>query len=481
MHRSKLYAHNINIAILTILACTLIAGCGGAGQLQQTSTVTAPAESASNISSPYTQNIDIDLSSSSTINPEATFTISNHSDHSILMPAVFLNGNSALNRSSILYAFQSLSDEQFALATWQFVVDNTQHFCAAGAPGDPGSEAVEPLRLMNGYGYMCCDQASRVLNWLWQGAGYQSRIVSMSFHVVPEIYYEGAWHMFDSDHRVYYLEPDNQTVASVADVIANPSLVAQTADANGYDPVGTSAEWMAEQYATSSPSYSTIDYSVAQTYSLQPGQSFSINAANNSPAFLGVTPEPTIPNALSASFDWSLDYSDPNWSNLSVSQSGVTPVAYNSSVFLVNSTRNRGFIVYPLSSPFPVISLQVSGLVNVSSNSTVNAYFSTDNASWSTAFPLTAESSNSGSQNPIEMSANLSSAASGQYNYFVKIELVGDGLYAAQIANPHIVSVVQDSVSVFPPLVPGQVNHLVYQDWSLGSWDHNVTVSFAGQ
>src|SRR5579872_2422890 len=242
MGDSKPYLCKATLFAITFFALFLHIGCGGSqtvmapsGQNPQSpqsgsiSPASNPSVAASSV--PYQKEVDLDLTSSTAIPQNAAITIANHGKDPIVMPGIFIQGDSALNRSSILYPLQALKDEQFALATWQFVVNHTQHYCEAGAPGDSGDTAAKPLRLLNGFGFMCCDQSSRILNWLWQGAGYQTRIVSMSFHVVPEIYYGGNWHMFDADHKVYYLAEDNITVASVADVIADPNLVARTADA----------------------------------------------------------------------------------------------------------------------------------------------------------------------------------------------------------------------------------------------------------
>jgi len=97
----------------------------------------------------------------------------------------------------------------------------------------------------------------------------------MAFHEVPEIYYHHAWHAYDADHKVYYLARDNATVASVADVIADPSLVASRADADGNDPEGTSAQWMADQYAGATPAYDYSTFSEQTTYSLRSSQTFN--------------------------------------------------------------------------------------------------------------------------------------------------------------------------------------------------------------
>ena len=463
MPSSKPHVNREVILALLFLSSFLFVGCAG-------SNATPPVAAAPLVSAtPFEKSIDVDLSSSSSISPQAKFTISNQGNDPIVMPAIVLKGNPALNRSSILFPIQGLKDEEFARATWRFVIDHRQHYCVAGTTADENQFAQEPMRLLNGFGFTCCDQSGMILTWLWQGAGYPARLVWTSFHEVPEIYYQGAWHMFDADHQVFDLQLDNKTVASTADIIANPFLVARVKDANGNDPVGVSAQFWADQYAVETPLYFDVDYKIQQIYSLQPGQSISVNFEKGDAAFHGPFFENGTPVASTGNFDWGLDYTNPNWRSLASTTSGITTVGN----FLVNSEAT-GSAVYVLSSPFPVISLRVSGLVDLASpNSAVKAYFSTDGASWSSAFPLAFNDGISG-----QASADLSSAAAGEYIYFVKLEISGDSSNAARIANVHIVSEVQNSVYVFPTLAPGQVNHLTYQDWSPAPADHNVKISF---
>jgi hypothetical protein len=80
-----------------------------------------------------------------------------------------------------------------------------------------------------------------------------------------------------------------------------------------------------------------------------------------------------------------------------------------------------------------------------------------------------------------QASADLSSVSAGQYTYFVKLALSGNAPQRASIANVHLVSQFQDSMFLFPQLVPGQVNHLTYQDWSPSTVDHQVNVSLGVQ
>ncbi len=456
-----------------VLACSV----GGDAPVAKVNSLSSGGLSVS--TAPYNKDVDVDLSQVSAIN-SASLTISNQGSTTVVLPSAFVKGNGALNRPSILSLIQSapLSDEQFALAAWQFVVKHNFHYCSSGAAGDASSFAEDPLRLLDGYAFGCCDQSSFVLAWLWQGAGYQTHIAQMSFHVVPEIYYKGAWHMYDPDHMVFYLAEDNQTVASVATVIADPSLVARTEDSNGKDPAGFSAQMMAGLYASATPYYYVKDFSGTPAYGLEPGQSYTVQSTNLTNEIFHSTSDPlwlTSQNVNSGEFDWDLDFSNPNWNKLPISQSEVTTISSGQDVFLTNSTNRAGYAVYYLSSPFPVFSLQVSGIVYLQDNSgNVNVYFSKDGSSWSEGVPLY-----SAPGVPTQTAADLTTVASGQYSYFIKVEVSDTAAKGARVAGMHIKSQVQTSRVFFPALVPGTVNHLTYQDWTPGNPKRSVSVSLA--
>lgn len=56
----------------------------------------------------------------------------------------------------------------------------------------------------------------------------------MNFHTVPEVYYDGDWHMLDPDQKVFYLEEDNKTIASLREIVERPYLVIRTDNKRGY-------------------------------------------------------------------------------------------------------------------------------------------------------------------------------------------------------------------------------------------------------
>jgi hypothetical protein len=172
-----------------------------------------------------------------------------------------------------------------------------------------------------------------------------------------------------------------------------------------------------------------------------------------------------------------LDFARIDWRQFPVSLDGIGTFPGSTDVFITNVAAKSGNIVYYISSPFPVFSLQVSGIVyRDNSAASVSAYFSNDGAHWSAAFPMNPEPGT-----PAQTTADLSPAAVGQYSYFVMLSLSGGAPDAARIAAVHITSEVQVAKILFPNLVPGTINHLTYQDWSPALDQHDVKVSVTVQ
>ena len=179
------------------------------------------------------------------------------------------------------------TDQDSVIAAWQFISTHNFHYCSAGTQaGSKQTYSYDPVLLLNGFGFGCCDQTNALI-WLWQSMGYQGRLAAMTFHTVPEVFYWGAWHMLDPDHKIYYLGKDNSTIASVADLIANPDLVARTSDGSGHDPVGWLATDMADLYAQNGPSlvyYSTGIYrNEGLSMVLRPHEGFTLHSSNTMP------------------------------------------------------------------------------------------------------------------------------------------------------------------------------------------------------
>jgi len=95
-------------------------------------------------------------------------------------------------------------------------------------------ERADPVKAANCYYCSGCSLAAANFAVLCRCAGLPARAVWLCVqgrydtHCVGEAWYDGDWHLFDPECRVFYLGRDNSTVASYEMVHKDPALAART-------------------------------------------------------------------------------------------------------------------------------------------------------------------------------------------------------------------------------------------------------------
>ena len=422
------------------------------------------------------ESVTIDLTSVSDLSG-AAISIRNSSPSTVVLPQISTPGNQPpLNGSSILARLSNLpagTDQERAIQAWQFVKGHTYHFCYAG---NSSIWTYDPVVILNGFGFGCCEQRAYALAWIWNLQGYQARLASLSgFHTIPEVFYGNAWHMLDPDHEVYYLNPD-QTIASVQDVLKNPAIVAAAVDSSGNDPVGWSGKLMADLYVQAGPTLMylpSLSPSPLSTFSLRRGESMTLASKNQEDKVIFFSYGDSAPAATSVNsiqFDWNLTFADSGWKQLASATSGVNIVTVpNGPQYLMNASGSAGYVTYRESSLFPVFSLRILAQLAPGSGGSLRAYYS-DGTSWSNAVAFQPSGDSS-----FDVVADLSALAAGASTYYVKIELNGP----VQLHRLRISPVVQAASVLFPGLQPGRQNQLVYQDASPASQARSLKLTTA--
>lgn len=137
-------------------------------------------------------------------------------------PWLSVNGKSSWrNLDEILAGIidDDMSDAQKARAIWEFARRHRYH----NTSGD--DEVKDTVKMLNVYGYtLCWDEAYTVSN-LWQAAGLTIRRGVPHGHCTTEVFYDGAYHLLDSDEHLLYLLRDNETIASEEDLARDHDLV----------------------------------------------------------------------------------------------------------------------------------------------------------------------------------------------------------------------------------------------------------------
>ena len=125
---------------------------------------------------------------------------------------------------------------QKAEAIWRFFLTDGR-FVRPGMfyhiPGwsyeEPMGEVLDPIKLVNSYGFGLCYQDAPLLQAMWEAAGMPARVWFLTGHTVAEVFYDGAYHYYDSDMMGYTTVGDgpvwSSPVASVQQLANQPSLI----------------------------------------------------------------------------------------------------------------------------------------------------------------------------------------------------------------------------------------------------------------
>ena len=61
-----------------------------------------------------------------------------------------------------------------------------------------------PLTRLNSTGFAICGWQSEIFSQIMYNAGFRSRVICLNGHVVSEIFYNGRWHLFDVDRKLFF-------------------------------------------------------------------------------------------------------------------------------------------------------------------------------------------------------------------------------------------------------------------------------------
>jgi len=81
-----------------------------------------------------------------------------------------------------------------------------------------GLECTDPIRQFNDYGYTMCSTIAGVNCSIWDAMGYRVKFWDITLHTVPEVEYDGRWHIYDNSMSAIYTLCDGKTIAGVEDI-----------------------------------------------------------------------------------------------------------------------------------------------------------------------------------------------------------------------------------------------------------------------
>jgi hypothetical protein len=119
---------------------------------------------------------------------------------------------------------------RYFLTDGRFVAPGFWYHIAGWAYEEPMGEVLDPLKLMNSYGFGLCYQIAPLLEAAWRAGGFEdARAWFLTGHTVAEVYYDGAYHHYDSDMLGYttigHGPAKQSTVASVHQLENDGSII----------------------------------------------------------------------------------------------------------------------------------------------------------------------------------------------------------------------------------------------------------------
>src|SRR5689334_15300084 len=119
---------------------------------------------------------------------------------------------------------------RFFLTDGRYVKPGFWYHIAGWAYEEPAGEVLDPIKLLNSYGFGLCYHIAPLLEAVFEAAGFQdARVWFLTGHTVTEVFYSGAYHYFDSDMMGYnpigYGSAKRLPVASVRQLEQNSGIL----------------------------------------------------------------------------------------------------------------------------------------------------------------------------------------------------------------------------------------------------------------
>src|SRR4029078_10802963 len=93
---------------------------------------------------------------------------------------------------------------RFFLTDGRFVKPGFWYHIAGWAYEEPKGEVLDPVKLLNSSGFGLCYHIAPLLESVFEAGGFaDARVWFLTGHTVAEVFYDGAYHYFDSDMLGY--------------------------------------------------------------------------------------------------------------------------------------------------------------------------------------------------------------------------------------------------------------------------------------
>jgi hypothetical protein len=119
------------------------------------------------------------------------------------------------------FAKPGMSDQDRAKALWRAVVKYRHQTSPPNEHLAGDWEAHDPVKILSVYGYCMCCCTSALIEAFNREDGREARGRILNGHSVPEVRYQGGWHLFDGSLITFFPRSDNEVPASVDEVASS--------------------------------------------------------------------------------------------------------------------------------------------------------------------------------------------------------------------------------------------------------------------
>lgn len=398
-----------------------------------------------------------------------TVTIRNRGQDVVVNPRVIANGRRDwFSTASVLHDAlkPGMSDREKAIAIWEFLRDNRLH----GYPAHDAIEVHDPVRFLNVYGYGFCDDSATNFMLLAEQAGLQARVWGLEGHVVPEAYFDGAWHMLDPDGEVYYLDDDGKTISSVETLQKRPDIIRKYGS-----PFYSDTEKLVSTYTTAADNeVSTFYREVSETRHtmgilLRPGESLMRSWDNWGKYFAErYLDEPKRYGNGKLVFE--PIFAEDLFRKGAEAVDGIRAESARDGWALVPAQSGKvGTLVYRFASPYPILDGTVEVDREVRGGGRVEVAFSETGESWQTVW-----SADSTGASEVPIGGHIRNGYGRPvYAYLLRLSLSASEGAAVRVHRLRFSSDIQVAPQALPALETGE-NRVLYVDDTPGSRDVEI-------
>lgn len=192
-------------------------------------------------------------------------------------PAIFqlkLNNQFYYSLDDIVQTIAAMPDEfsnePLERKAWRFVSSNVKFSKTI----TDSRWQHNPSLMINSVGNGICDDLGCALHLIWKKMNLQSRVWVLQGHVVPEVFIQNTWHMYDPSHQLVYKNLSGD-VAGVEDLSKHPEWIAHPVNRSvlqNANPVAYAlghSQKMASIYSSKSDNFINKEYD----FLFEPGNS----------------------------------------------------------------------------------------------------------------------------------------------------------------------------------------------------------------